>query len=166
MQLYKKILGILYIEYYFKILSCVSFQINEMKAGRPAYHIRAKWITLTYPQGSRVYYELDSKGNLLNKKQDNNSKPAINTNNTNIQKNTPVTNNEKVESPNLDTSKPEITNNTNENSENNANANTNAHENINEMENANWIFQNDDSTPDFFENNDLFDNGDSFSWNF
>jgi hypothetical protein len=37
-----------------------------MKAGRPSYHIRAKWITVQLPQGA-VYFELDQKGNLLAK---------------------------------------------------------------------------------------------------
>jgi hypothetical protein len=37
-----------------------------MKAGRPSYHIRAKWITVATPQGL-VYFELDRKGNLIGK---------------------------------------------------------------------------------------------------
>jgi hypothetical protein len=34
-----------------------------MKAGRPTYHIAAKWITVTLPQGV-LYFELDQRGNL------------------------------------------------------------------------------------------------------
>jgi hypothetical protein len=37
-----------------------------MKAGRPSYHIPAKWITVNLPQGI-LYFELDKKGNLLSK---------------------------------------------------------------------------------------------------
>jgi hypothetical protein len=37
-----------------------------MKAGRPAYHVRSKWVTVTTPQGV-LYFELDAKGNLLRK---------------------------------------------------------------------------------------------------
>jgi hypothetical protein len=37
-----------------------------MKAGRPSYHIPAKWITVTLPQGI-MYFELDKKGNLQNR---------------------------------------------------------------------------------------------------
>jgi hypothetical protein len=37
-----------------------------MKAGRPAYHVRSKWVTVTTPQGI-LYFELDAKGNLLRK---------------------------------------------------------------------------------------------------
>jgi hypothetical protein len=37
-----------------------------MKSGRPSYHIPAKWITVNLQQGMR-YFELDKKGNLLNK---------------------------------------------------------------------------------------------------
>jgi hypothetical protein len=35
-----------------------------MKAGRPSYHVRAKWLTVSLPQGM-IYFELDSKGNLV-----------------------------------------------------------------------------------------------------
>jgi hypothetical protein len=36
-----------------------------MKAGRPTYHVQAKWITVNLP--NRVlYFELDGKGNLVN----------------------------------------------------------------------------------------------------
>jgi hypothetical protein len=37
-----------------------------MKAGRPRYHVRAKWITLDSPKG-REHYELDAKGHLVHK---------------------------------------------------------------------------------------------------
>ena len=36
-----------------------------MKSGRPAYHIRAKWITVSLdPRAPPIFYELDKKGNL------------------------------------------------------------------------------------------------------
>jgi hypothetical protein len=38
-----------------------------MKAGRPAYHVRSKWITLKY-NGVLMYFELDSKGNLTSRR--------------------------------------------------------------------------------------------------
>lgn len=34
-----------------------------MKAGRPRYHVPAKWISVYSPRGV-MYYELDSKGNI------------------------------------------------------------------------------------------------------
>jgi hypothetical protein len=37
-----------------------------MKAGRPSYHVPAKWITVGTPQGL-IYFELDKKGNLITK---------------------------------------------------------------------------------------------------
>jgi len=37
-----------------------------MRAGRPAYHIRSKWITVATPNGI-MYFELDVKGNLVSK---------------------------------------------------------------------------------------------------
>ncbi|KAK8899638.1 hypothetical protein M9Y10_001955 [Tritrichomonas musculus] len=41
-----------------------------MKAGRPRYHIPAKWITVYQPSGTFLYYELDSKGNIANRGND------------------------------------------------------------------------------------------------
>jgi hypothetical protein len=38
-----------------------------MKAGRPSYHVRSKWITVTTPHGL-MYFELDTKGSLVSKK--------------------------------------------------------------------------------------------------
>jgi hypothetical protein len=38
-----------------------------MKAGRPSYHIPAKWVVVAMPQGP-LYFELDGKGNLVDKK--------------------------------------------------------------------------------------------------
>jgi hypothetical protein len=35
-----------------------------MKAGRPAYHVRSKWLTVATPDGV-LYFELDTKGNLV-----------------------------------------------------------------------------------------------------
>jgi hypothetical protein len=35
-----------------------------MRTGRPAFHIKARWITLDLPAGS-YYYKLDEKGNLI-----------------------------------------------------------------------------------------------------
>jgi hypothetical protein len=37
-----------------------------MKAGRPAYHIRSKWLTIV-KDGRLMYFELDKKGNLVSK---------------------------------------------------------------------------------------------------
>ncbi|OHT14149.1 hypothetical protein TRFO_03190 [Tritrichomonas foetus] len=38
-----------------------------MKAGRPKYHVKAKWITVYGAGGSLMYFELDKKGNLNRK---------------------------------------------------------------------------------------------------
>jgi hypothetical protein len=35
-----------------------------MKAGRPSYHVRSKWLTVATPSGV-LYFELDAKGNLV-----------------------------------------------------------------------------------------------------
>jgi hypothetical protein len=35
-----------------------------MKAGRPAYHVRSKWVTIATPHGL-LYFELDRRGNLI-----------------------------------------------------------------------------------------------------
>ncbi|KAH0787185.1 hypothetical protein GPJ56_008899 [Histomonas meleagridis] len=35
-----------------------------MKAGRPTYHVKAKWISVCNQDGTSSYYELDNKGNL------------------------------------------------------------------------------------------------------
>jgi hypothetical protein len=39
-----------------------------MKAGRPSYHVRSKWVTITTAEGV-LYFELDSKGSLVRGKQ-------------------------------------------------------------------------------------------------
>jgi hypothetical protein len=39
----------------------------RMKAGRPAYHVRSKWLTVATPDGI-LYFELDTKGNLVKNK--------------------------------------------------------------------------------------------------
>lgn len=36
-----------------------------MKSGRPAYHVRAKWISLLNAQGTLTFFELDKKGNII-----------------------------------------------------------------------------------------------------
>lgn len=136
-----------------------------MKAGRPAYHIRAKWITLTYPHGSRVYYELDSKGNLVSKKQDINQGQKLNVNNaTASQKASTDKDENKVKPLQLNTQKVEEPKNNDNNNNNDKKDNENlADENI---QDDSWIFPNDDSPPGMFDNNDIFNNDDSFSWNF
>ena len=36
-----------------------------MKAGRPTYHVKAKWILVFNQDGTSSYFELDSRGNLV-----------------------------------------------------------------------------------------------------
>jgi hypothetical protein len=37
-----------------------------MKAGRPAYHVRSKWLTVVTKEGI-MYFELDKKGTLVSR---------------------------------------------------------------------------------------------------
>jgi hypothetical protein len=39
------------------------FLLN-MRAGRPAYHVKSRWITITQPNGL-IYFDLDSRGSLV-----------------------------------------------------------------------------------------------------
>jgi hypothetical protein len=44
----------------------LSVEFTPMKAGRPSYHIRSRWISVMW-NGGLLYFELDTKGNLLNR---------------------------------------------------------------------------------------------------
>jgi hypothetical protein len=46
------------------IIQKTSHHTITMKAGRPSYHVRSKWLTVTTPNGV-LYFELDAKGNLV-----------------------------------------------------------------------------------------------------
>jgi hypothetical protein len=50
----------------FHVIFHFPYCIDLMKAGRPSYHIPAKWITVNLPQGI-LYFEFGTKGNPLSK---------------------------------------------------------------------------------------------------
>lgn len=133
-----------------------------MKAGRPAYHIRAKWITLMGPQGSLVYYELDSKGNLVNKKQDIQPTQLMEANQGSKNRIPLAETSSKTESPCLELKKTKETEE--ENKKDNASIdaeNDFAQDFFNINDDSNLI-ENDGAS--FMDNNDIF-NDESFLWN-